>query len=54
MIFVDSNIPMYIVGVSARDALHLAVMNRYGIEQILSFDKGFDGAPGVTRLPTSL
>lgn len=36
--------------VSARDALHLAVMERHGIERILSFDSGFDGFPGVTRI----
>ena len=35
---------------SARDAVHLAVMEQPGIEQILSFDSGFDGFPGVTRL----
>jgi predicted nucleic acid-binding protein len=35
---------------SARDALHLAVMEQHGIDQILSFDSGFDGFPGVTRL----
>lgn len=35
---------------SARDALHVAVMEREGIVQILSFDAGFDGMPGVTRL----
>ena len=35
---------------SARDAVHLAVMRRHGIEQILTFDSGFDGLPGVTRL----
>ena len=35
---------------SARDAVHLAVMERHGIERILSFDTGFDGFPGVTRL----
>ena len=36
--------------VSARDALHLAVMERHGIQQILSFDTGFDGFPGITRI----
>lgn len=36
--------------VSARDALHLAIMEHHGIEQILSFDAGFDGFPGVERL----
>jgi len=35
---------------SARDAVHLAVMERHGIERILSFDSGFDGFPGITRL----
>ena len=35
---------------SARDAVHLAVMEQYGIEKILSFDSGFDGFPGITRL----
>ena len=35
---------------SARDALHLAVMELHGIERIMSFDQGFDGVPGVTRL----
>ena len=36
--------------ISARDAIHLAVMQQHGIRQILSFDAGFDGFPGVTRL----
>jgi predicted nucleic acid-binding protein len=35
---------------SARDALHLAVMERYEIDRILSFDSGFDGFPGISRL----
>jgi predicted nucleic acid-binding protein len=35
---------------SARDALHLAVMARHGVTQILSFDRGFDNWPGVQRL----
>jgi uncharacterized protein len=35
---------------SARDAVHLAVMQQHGIDQILSFDSGFDGFPGITRL----
>jgi hypothetical protein len=36
--------------ISARDALHLAIMERHGIERILSFDAGFDQFPGITRL----
>jgi predicted nucleic acid-binding protein len=35
---------------SARDAVHLAVMERHGIDRILSFDSGFDRVPGITRL----
>ena len=35
---------------SARDALHLAVMEQHGIKHVLSFDSGFDGFPGITRL----
>ena len=35
---------------SARDALHLAVMNRHGVARIMSFDSGFDGFPGITRI----
>jgi predicted nucleic acid-binding protein len=36
--------------VSARDAVHRAVMEQHGIERILSFDSGFDGFPGITRM----
>lgn len=35
---------------SARDALHLAVMRLHGIDRILSFDSGFDGIRGITRM----
>jgi hypothetical protein len=35
---------------SARDALHLAVMERHGITRIMTFDAGFDGYPGVLRV----
>lgn len=35
---------------SARDALHIAVMEQHGIERILSFDSGYDGFPGIARL----
>jgi len=36
--------------VSARDAVHLAVMEQHEIQRILTFDIGFDGFPGITRL----
>ena len=35
---------------SARDAVHIAVMEHHGIEQIMTFDSGFDGFPGIIRL----
>jgi predicted nucleic acid-binding protein len=35
---------------SARDAVHLSVMEKNGIDQILSFDAGFDSFPKITRL----
>jgi predicted nucleic acid-binding protein len=35
---------------SARDAVHVAVMEAQGIRRILSFDSGFDGFPGLERL----
>jgi predicted nucleic acid-binding protein len=35
---------------SARDALHAAVMEREKITMVMSFDAGFDGVPGLTRL----
>jgi len=35
---------------SARDAVHLAVMEENGIDRILTFDTGFDGFPGITRI----
>jgi predicted nucleic acid-binding protein len=35
---------------SARDAIHLAVMQGRDIGRILSFDAGFDGIPGIVRL----
>lgn len=35
---------------SARDALHLAVMERERVHRIMSFDRGFDGVPGIERL----
>lgn len=37
-------------GLSARDAIHVAIMRRYDVERILSFDAGFDTVPWITRL----
>jgi len=35
---------------SARDAVHLSVMEQNGIRQIVSFDSGLDAFPGIARL----
>ena len=35
---------------SARDAVHVATMSRHGIEQIMTFDRGFDAHPAIQRL----
>ncbi len=35
---------------SARDALHLAVMQRHDVDRVMSFDGGFDGIPAITRV----
>lgn len=37
-------------GLSARDALHVAVMISVGIGRILSFDSAFDLFPGIERI----
>ena len=34
---------------SARDALHLAVMERRGIRRIMTFDRAFDDVPWIER-----
>jgi predicted nucleic acid-binding protein len=35
---------------SARDAIHAAVMERRSVSSILTFDGGFDALPGVNRI----
>lgn len=35
---------------SARDSIHIAVMERHGIASILSFDADFDRWPGLKRI----
>jgi uncharacterized protein len=35
---------------SARDALHVAVMERHGIEYVMTFDSGFDRVSGIHRV----
>jgi predicted nucleic acid-binding protein len=36
---------------SARDAVHVAVMQRRQITEVLSFNHGFDAVTGMTRIP---
>ena len=35
---------------SARDSVHIAVMERHGVRSILSFDADFDRWPGLKRI----
>jgi len=35
---------------SARDAIHVAIMRHHEIAEIMSFDAGFDDLPGITRI----
>ena len=35
---------------SARDAIHVALMERHGVAEILTFDAEFDQVPGIKRL----
>jgi predicted nucleic acid-binding protein len=35
---------------SARDALHAAVLEQRGVRRILTFDRGFDDLPGIERI----
>ena len=37
-------------GISARDALHVAVMRKAEVSRIFSFDRGFDACPGIDRM----
>jgi predicted nucleic acid-binding protein len=36
--------------ISARDALHVAIMEKNQVSRILSFDSGFDGIPGIVLI----
>jgi predicted nucleic acid-binding protein len=36
-------------GISARDAVHAAVMLNHGIDLVATFDEGFDRIPGIGR-----
>jgi predicted nucleic acid-binding protein len=38
-------------GLSARVAVHAAVMKRHGVARLMSFDAGFDRLPWIERIP---
>ena len=38
-----------VAGISARDAIHAAVMFNHKVTSIATFDKGFDQIPGIQR-----
>jgi predicted nucleic acid-binding protein len=38
-------------GLSARDAVHAAVMRRHAVSEILSFDRGFEELGEISRVP---
>ena len=40
-------------GVSVRDAIHAAVMLNHDIDEVATFDAGFDAIPGIRRLALS-
>lgn len=44
------NILQGVTQLSARDAVHVAIMQRYDIRSILSFDAGFDQVGSITRI----
>lgn len=37
---------------SARDAIHLAIMEHHGVRSIMTFDRSFDRFPQVSRIRT--
>ena len=45
-----SEIPLKHWALSARDALHVAVMRHREIPRILSYDQGFDAVPRLERI----
>lgn len=50
----ETAVPLFVQygpqGVTARDVLHVAVMQSHGLTQIISTDRHFDQIPGVERL----
>ncbi len=51
LVLAASRLVARVAGLSARDAIHVAVMRRHGIDDILTFDTGFDVVTGLRRRP---
>lgn len=45
-----ANSIVYGKSLSARDAIHIATMERHGVARIMTFAAGFDGYPGIARV----
>jgi len=45
-----AEITQHRISMSARDAVHIAVMERHRVQSILSFDSDFDRWPGLRRI----
>jgi predicted nucleic acid-binding protein len=51
-VFRAAEIAQHRASFSARDAIHIAVMERHGVHSLLSFDADFDRWPGLKRIHT--
>lgn len=38
------------LNISFADAYHLVIMEQFGLNEIVTFDEGFDKAPGIKRV----
>jgi predicted nucleic acid-binding protein len=41
---------MGLAKLSARDALHVSIMKRWGVQRVMSFDSGFDAVEWIERV----
>ncbi len=49
-LFHAERLSAHALDLSTRDLLHWAVMRRYGVSRILTFDRDFDRCPGLERI----
>jgi len=50
MIFVDSNVPIYLVGADHPNKTRSRLLLERATSRVMTFDRGFDGIPGIVRL----